>query len=48
MKYCIFAKGPADTRYYMAAMFNKKSDAEQYITEFLADRPGFVARIEIW
>ena len=47
MKYAVYAKGPSDTRYHIAAIFNKRADAEQYMIEFLADRPAFVAHIEI-
>jgi hypothetical protein len=48
MKYFVYTKGPADTKYHIAAMFNTRADAEQYMAEFLADRPGFVAYVEIW
>jgi len=48
MKYAVWAKGPADRQYHIAALFNARADAEQYMVEFLSDRPGFVAEIRLY
>ena len=48
MKYLVWAKGPSDLRHHIVAMFNARADAEQYMTEFLSDRPGFHAEIRLY
>ena len=47
MTFYVYVKGPLATSYRIAAHFNKRTDAEQYMAEFLADRPGFQAHIEM-